>query len=143
MAGPPRQTGMRTPITPRRGLNILLAGLAVVALTACEYSELDGIGTRTADAEHPPQRDLAAFEGCEPAELNRWRARGEVVNQTDQVVSYEVVVGFYDGEVRLDERSEWIRDLGPGEVAALDRAWWIDEPDRVTDCRVLLVNRFG
>ncbi|MEL6983488.1 MAG: hypothetical protein AAFO29_13765 [Actinomycetota bacterium] len=134
---------MRTPITASRRLTAVVAGLALLALPACEYSELDGIGTRTADAEHPPQRDVTAFEGCEPAELDRWRARGEVVNPTDRVASYEVVVGFYDGEVRLDERSEWIRDLGPGETAAIDRAWWIDGPDRVTDCRVLLVNRFG
>lgn len=128
----------------RIGRTGLLALVAVGGLlSACEYSEIDGVGTRTADEVHPPQLDVASFDGCEPETLDRWRARGEIVNSTETVASYEVVVGFYDGETRLDERSEWIRDLRPGERAALDRAWWIDDPDRVTGCRLLLVNRFG
>ncbi len=121
----------------------LLLTLASGGLVACEYSEIDGIGTRTADEVNPPQLDVASFDGCEPETLDRWRARGEVVNSTDSAATYEVVVGFYDGETRLDERSEWIRDLRPGERAALDRAWWIDDPGRVTECRLVLVNRFG
>jgi len=133
---------MRRPTIPRRWPSLLAGGLAMLALSACEYVEVDGIGTRTADAVNPPQHDVAAFDGCEPAELERWRARGRIVNSTDRVASYEVVVGFYDDEVRLDERSEWIRDLAPGEEAAIDRAWWVDEPDRVTECRLLLINRF-
>ena len=137
---------MERSLSTGRWRTAVAAGLALVALpvlTACEYVEVDGIGTRTADELNPPQRDVTSFEGCEPASLDRWRARGEVVNSTDRVASYEVVVGFYDGETRLDERSEWIRDLGPGEAAAIDRAWWIDDPGRVTGCRLLLVNRFG
>jgi hypothetical protein len=116
---------------------------AVLSLTSCEYREVNGIGTRTADDEHPPQLDITSFDGCRPTALGRWRADGEVINTTDEAASYEIVVGFYDGETRLDQRSEWIRDLRPGERAAIDRAWWIDDPDRVSGCRLVLVNRFS
>lgn len=123
---------------------ILLPALASLALlTGCEYVEIDGVGTRTADDAHPPQSDVASFDGCETADLGRWRASGELVNNSESVASYEVVVAFYDGETRLDQRTEWIRDLQPGERAAIDRAWWLDDPDRVTDCRLILINRFG
>lgn len=127
-----------------RPLSLLIAGVvATLALSACEYVEIDGIGTRTPDEVHPPQHDLMSFEGCQPDTLNRWQARGEIVNNTDQVVSYEVVVAFDAGDLRLDQRSEWLRDVGPGERAAINRAWWVDEHDRVTGCRVLVINRFG
>jgi len=117
--------------------------LTAASITGCEYVEVNGIGTRTMDELNPPQNDLASFSGCQPVELGRWQATGEVVNLTDSVASYEVVVAFYDGETRLDERSEWIRDLKPGERAAIDGAWWVDDPERVRDCEVILVNRFG
>lgn len=127
---------------PRR---LALAALATAALslTACEYEEVNGIGTRTGDDANPPQLDVTSFEGCRPATLDRWQAVGEITNSTGVTASYEIVVGFYDGDTRLDQRSEWIRDLRPGERAAIDRAWWVDEPDRVTDCRLVLVNRFS
>ena len=124
----------------------MVAGLATVAalsLTACEYSEVNGIGTRTADEANPPQLDVTSFGGCVRGSLDRWQVSGELVNSTDQAASYEIVIGFYDGETRLDQRSEWIRDLRPGERAAIDGAWWVDEPDRVTNCQLILVNRFG
>ncbi len=125
-------------------LLVLAAALLVAAIaTGCEYVEVDGVGTRTMDEANPPQHDVASFSGCEPAELNRWRAVGEVVNQTEKVSTYEIVVAFYADTTRLDERSEWIRDLKPGERAAIDGAWWLDDPDRVTNCQILMVNRFG
>ena len=127
----------------RRPARLAAAVLAVGALSACEYVEVDGIGTRTADDLHPPQQDVASFDGCQPTTLDRWRVDGEILNSTDEVASYEVVVGFYDGDTRLDQRTEWIRDLRPGERAAIDRAWWLDDPDRVTDCRLILINRFS
>lgn len=119
------------------------AACLLLILTGCEYVEVDGVGTRTWDETAPPQDDVASFDGCEPGSLDRWQARGEIINNTDSVASYEVVVAFTDGEVRLDERSEWIRDLGPGERAALNRSWWLDDPDAVTGCELLTINRFG
>jgi len=95
------------------------------------------------DEANPPQHDLSSFGGCSRDTLDRWKATGELRNNTDSAASYEVVVAFYDGDVRLDERSEWVRDLKAGETASLDGSWWIDEPDRVTSCEVLLINRFG
>ncbi|MEM7326573.1 MAG: hypothetical protein AAF531_26035 [Actinomycetota bacterium] len=125
-------------------INVLLVGaIAMLALTGCEYSELNGIGTRTGDEEFPPQLDLVSFDGCEPGELGRWQASGELLNNTPDTATYEVMVGFYEGEVRLDERSRWIRDIRPGERATLDASWWIQNGDSVTSCRVVLVNRFG
>lgn len=127
-----------------RTLNLVIAALAIGATaTACEYVEVDGVGTRTMDEVNPPQHDIASFSGCQPETLDRWRARGEVTNLTEKVSTYEVVVAFYDGNTRLDERSEWIRDLRPGETAAIDGAWWVDDPKRVTNCRLIMVNRFG
>ena len=131
---------MRAPAILR---NAALGLAVVVGLAACEYQEVDGIGTRTADDAHPPQHDLAAFDGCRRNGLNQWHAAGAVVNHSSTTATYEVVVAFYDGQTRLDERSLWIRDLRPGERAAIDRGWWVDSPDRVTACEVLLVNRFG
>ena len=126
----------------RKRVHRWLAPLAVtlaLLTTACEYVEVDGIGTRTMDEVNPPQSDIASFTGCEPAPLNQWRAVGEVVNQTDKVSTYEVVVAFYDESTRLDERSEWIRDLKPGERAAIDRSWWLDDPSRVTGCQLIMI----
>lgn len=117
--------------------------LAAAFLTGCEYSELNGIGTRTADEDHPPQLDLASFDGCSPGDLGQWRAAGELVNNSPTTASYEVSVAFYDGDIRLDERSTWVRDLRPGERAAIDHGWWIDSAERVTSCDVLVINRFG
>jgi hypothetical protein len=117
-------------------------GVAVV-LGGCEYSEIDGVGTRTADEEHPPQYDLATFNGCEPGDLGQWRFNAEVVNNTPTVASYELTVAFYEGDTRLDEFSSWVRDLKPGERALVDTGWWIDGADRVTRCEVLTINRWG
>ena len=116
---------------------------ALLALAACEYVEVDGIGTRTADDDFPPQLDLAAFDGCRRGDLGQWRAAGEVVNNSPTTASYEVTVAFHDGATRLDERSVWVRDLRPGERAAIDHGWWVDGADRVTGCEVLVINRFG
>lgn len=141
-----RQRGVSNPLHPTRvlaGRVGLAAVAAALSLTACEYEEVDGIGTRTGDDEHPPQLDVTSFDGCRPTSLGRWQAAGELTNSTEATSTYEIVVGFYDGDTRLDQRSEWIRDLRPGERAAIDRAWWVDEPDRVTGCRLVLVNRFS
>lgn len=127
----------------RLALAAMATVTAALSLTACEYEEVNGIGTRTGDEANPPQLDVTSFDGCRPASLDRWQAVGEITNSTDSAASYEIVVGFYAGDTRLDQRSEWIRDLRPGEVAAIDRAWWVDESDRVTDCRLVLVNRFS
>lgn len=116
---------------------------AMLLLASCEYAEVDGIGTRTADPDNPPQHDLRSFDGCEPGDLGQWRFRAEITNNSPTVASYELTVAFYDGETRLDEFSSWVRDLRPGETAAADSGWWIDSADRVTRCEVLTINRWG
>ena len=116
---------------------------ATLALTACEYSEIDGVGTRTGDPDHPPQLDLATFDGCERGDLGQWRVSAELINHSPTTASYELTVAFRAGDTRVDERSVWIRDLRPGERASVEHGWWIDQADRVTDCVPLTVNRFG
>lgn len=116
---------------------------AAFTLTACEYTEIDGIGTRTADPEHPPQSDIVSFDGCHRGELGQWRAVAEIVNNSPTTASYELRVAFSDGTTRLDERSVWVRNLRPEERAAVDHGWWVDQADRVTGCSVLTINRFG
>jgi len=128
----------------RKPVRHLAAGaVTVLLLGACQYSELNGIGTRTGDDQHPPQLDLASFDGCEKGDLDQWRASAELVNNSPTTASYEVVVAFYENDTRISQRSHWVRDLRPGERAVVDRGWWVDNPDRVTSCDVLLINRFG
>jgi len=128
-------------IRPTRLFPLLLS--AGLLLGACEYSEVDGVGTRTADEENPPQLDLTSFDGCQRGELGQWRADATITNNTDVVSTYELTVSFYDGDVRLAERGTWVRDLKPGEAAKVDHGWWIDGADDVTRCEVLTINRFG
>lgn len=124
---------------------LVIAGAALIMLlaTGCEYSEVDGIGTRTADEASPPQKDLTSFQGCESGDLGQWRFSAEITNNSPKVASYELTVAFYDSDVRLDEFSTWVRDLRPGETAAADAGWWIEGSERVTRCEVLTINRWG
>jgi hypothetical protein len=127
-------------------MKILTAVVLIVAmlgLASCDYSEVDGIGTRTADDMHPPQHDLTSFAGCEPGDLGQWRFAAEVTNNSPEVASYELTVAFYEGDTRLDEFGTWVRDLRPGENAAVDAGWWIDSAERVTRCDVLTINRWS
>ena len=133
---------MRLPRIPRPARIAALAAATALALTACEYEEVDGVGTRTMDDENPPQLDVE-FDGCRLGELNRWHGAAAITNNTEVVQTYEITVGFYDGDVRLAERSHWVRALRPGETADVDPGWWIESPERVNDCRLLTVNRFG
>lgn len=117
--------------------------LAVVLLTtACRYETIDGVGTRTADPDFPPQADVT-LSGCQPESEQRWRATGTIVNHTDQVQTYEVTIAFSEADTRLAERAHWVRALRPGETAALDRSWWIESAARIDGCRLLTVNRFA
>lgn len=122
---------------------LLLVGLAVgaFALTACEYREVDGVGTRTFDEEFVPQDDITGFDGCRRNGVSQWQVDGEITNRTPDRATYAVTIAFYDDDVRLDERTLWIRDLAPGEVGEMNRGWWLTSPDRVTDCRVLTIDR--
>lgn len=122
---------------------ICVLSVAMLVMVGCEYSEIDGIGTRTADEVHPPQYDLASFDGCTPGDLGQWRFSANVVNNTPKVASYELTVAFYNGDTRLDEFSTWIRDLKPGEKAAADAGWWIEGAEDVTRCEVLTINRWS
>ena len=126
----------------RRPLRLLaVVAAASLLFTACEYREVDGVGTRTYDAELPPPDDLTSFGGCSRNSLGQWQAVGTVVNQTSDMATYAVTVAFLADAVRLDERTAWIRDLRPGERAELNRAWWISGADDVTGCEVLTVDR--
>ena len=126
-----------------RTLLYSILAVLLLAATACEYSEIDGIGTRTADEDNPPQSDLTSFAGCEPGDLGQWRFDATITNNSPTVASYELTVAFYDDDTRLDEASSWVRDLKPGESAAAETGRWIDGADRVTHCEVLTINRWG
>ena len=127
---------------PRILRSLTLVVALVLVLTACRYDEVGGVGSRTADDEFPPQLDVE-FGGCEFGPLGQWHATATVVNPTDAPVTYELTIGFYDGDVRLAQRSRWVRELRPQEAAEVESGWWLDGADRVTECRLLTVNRFG
>ena len=122
----------------------LIAGVAAIAvvLTACEYREVDGVGTRTYDEQYVPQDDISAFDGCSRTGLGQWQPSGLVTNNTPDMATYAVTIAFSDGETRLDERTLWIRDLHPAEQAEMNRAWWLANGDSVTSCEVLTIDRF-
>lgn len=125
----------------RRILVILLVAMLPI-IAACEYSEIEGVGTRTADDDFPPQSDLMSFGGCEPGNLGQWRFDATIRNNTATVATYELTVAFYDSETRLDEASNWVRDLKPGESASAGAGRWIEDADSVTRCEVLTLNRW-
>ena len=126
----------------RTALRFLLPLAILLGLSACEYTEVDGVGTRTADDENPPQHDLDRFDGCSPAPLGQWEADGQLTNNTEVTSTYEVKIAFFADDVRVAERSDWVTDLRPGESAAIHGSWWIDSED-VTNCEVLVINRWG
>ena len=121
-----------------------IAAVALVLLTAtgCEYVEVDGVGTRTYDETYVPQDDITAFDGCVRNKANQWAVDGEITNHTPDRASYAVTIAFENDGTRIDERTVWIRNLAPGQAADLHRAWWITSPEKVTDCRVLTIDRF-
>ena len=49
--------------SPRRDRSAVAAMVLAVAglLAACDYVEIDGVGTRTPDEAHPPQGDVTSF----------------------------------------------------------------------------------
>lgn len=126
----------------RRSLLIALALVGALVLSSCRYVEVDGVGTRTADEDHPPQSDVTLV-GCAPGELGTWQADLVIVNNSPAVATYEVMVGFYADDVRLSQRTHWVRALTPGETAEIERAWWIERPDDANSCRLLTVNRWS
>ncbi|MGI9606303.1 MAG: hypothetical protein ACR2P0_09220 [Acidimicrobiales bacterium] len=121
----------------------LLATTALAALlaTGCEYVEVDGVGTRTYDAEFVPQADITDFTGCSRNQANQWEVGGSVTNHTPDRATYAVTIAFMEDTTRLDERTLWIRDLAPGQTGAMNRGWWINNPDSVTSCEVLTIDR--
>ena len=117
------------------------ASFIVLLATGCEYVEVDGVGTRTYDAEFVPQDDITEFVGCARMPANQWQVDGQVTNHTPDRASYSVTIAFNNGTTRLEERTLWIRDLAPGQVGEMNRGWWLNNPDSVTDCEVLTIDR--
>jgi hypothetical protein len=59
------------------------------------------------------------------------------------VSTYEIVIGFYDGETRLGDRNTWIRDVDPGESARFEAHVWLgDDAGDTASCEVLTINRW-
>lgn len=124
------------------GTTVLLTLLLL--LGACERSEVDGIGSNTPSEQSPPQHDLVGRIECSVGEWGWVSGQGDVHNGAGNVSSYEVVVGFYEGERRLGDRNAWIRDLDPGESARFEAFLWLgDDAAAVTSCEVITINRWS
>jgi hypothetical protein len=129
-------------MTMRRSGAILMLVLAF-ALGACERSEVDGIGSNTPSEEAPPQRDLVGSVDCTVGEWGWVSGEGQVRNGAVGASTYEVVVGFYAGDVRIGGQSTWIRDIDPAETATFDAyAWLGDDAATMTSCEVVTINRW-
>ena len=114
---------------------------ALMFLTACERSEVNGIGSYTPDAVAPPQLD-AAVGSCVIGASGRVAGHGLVVNPTAGVATYEIVIAFEDDDLRLGQGSAWIRDLDSGQTVSFDAAAHLgDRSGSMTGCRVITANR--
>ena len=134
---------MASHLTRRCSRALVAPILAVLVLSACERTEVDGIGSYTPGDAAPPQRDVA-MGSCSIGEWGWVTGSGTVENGTDDVATYEVVVGFDSGEVRAGQASTWIRDLGPSQVATFSASTHLGEgSSTMTDCAVITINRWG
>jgi len=122
-------------------LPFLLTSLLV---TACQRSEVNGIGSYTPDDAAPPQLDLVDDAACDIGDWGWASGSGTIENRTTDVATYEVVVAFHEGEVRLGEASSWIRDLPAGVTARYEATGFLgDEAPLLTDCSVITINRWS
>ena len=113
-------------------------------LGACERSELNGIGSNTPSEDAPPQLDLVGTVECSVGEWGWVSGGGEIRNGAGDVSTYEVVIGFYDGDRRIGEQSTWIRDVDPGEAARFEaHAWLNDDANAMGACDVITINRWS
>lgn len=125
----------------RPSLCVLIAMTAL--LSACERSEVNGIGSYTPDEVAPPQLDVAVGS-CSIGEWGWVTGTGTVENQTGDVATYEVVVGFEAGEVRIGQGSTWIRDLAPGQTASFSASRHVgDAAPTMSHCDVITINRWS
>lgn len=117
--------------------------LAVLVLSGCERSEVNGIGSYTPDDQAPPQLDVT-LDDCAVGEWGWVTGNGMVQNRTGDVATYEVVVAFDDGDVRIGQGSAWIRDLGAGTRAAFRASTHLGErAPAMSNCQVITVNRWS
>ncbi len=127
----------------RRRSALLVLPIALL-LAACERTEVNGIGSYTGDEAHPPQLDLVSSGGCSIGEWGFVSSSGRIVNNTDDVASYEVVVAFGDGDERLGQGATWIRDLDAGATARFEATRHLgDAAGRVDTCDVITINRWS
>jgi len=129
---------------PSRIARIALVPIvALLTLTGCERTELNGIGSYTPDDLAPPQLDVA-MSGCSIGEWGWVTGTGTVQNRTDDVATYEVVVVFESGETRLGQGSTWIRDLSAGQTATFDASTHLGERSgEMSSCEVATINRWS
>ena len=115
-----------------------------VVLGACERSEVNGIGSNTPAEDAPPQLDLVGSTECSVGQWGWVSGGGEIRNGAADVSTYEIVIGFYDGDRRLGDQSTWIRDVDPGESARFEAHLWLDEvASSMTSCDVVTINRWS
>lgn len=122
---------------------LVIALVALASLTACERTEVNGIGSYTGDTDRPPQLDVVGSAGCEVGEWGFASADATIRNNTDDVATYEVVIAFEADGVRLGQGNAWVRSLDPGQRGDLTVTRHLgDSASDLTTCRVITVNRW-
>ena len=112
-------------------------------LTACERTEVNGIGSYTGDPAQPPQLDVVGSDRCAAGEWGFALADATIRNNTADVATYEVVIAFESDAVRLGQGSAWVRSLDPGQTSELTVTRHLGEAAaELTTCRVITVNRW-
>ncbi|HEX7095227.1 MAG TPA: hypothetical protein VF183_05055, partial [Acidimicrobiales bacterium] len=122
----------------------LVVGLGVLTFLLIDdedevTSVVDGIESRTADPENPPQRDLHAEVRCQ-IEIDTLRAAGAVTNHTDEIADYHVLVVWERDGDRLAEAAAILERVAAAET----REWEVTalgQGDSATSCRAIRVDR--
>lgn len=100
---------------------------------------VDGIGTATPDAAHPPQKDIENPLPCR-VEIGALRAGGKITNSTGAPADYTIIVVWEEDGTRLANNTSVIKNVAPGLTQSFEVSAPGDGSLRTT-CRVERVDR--
>jgi hypothetical protein len=108
--------------------------------TSGEITVVDGIESGTGDATDPPQRDLGPEITC-GSDGNALRASGEVTNDTDGPVDYQLIAMWARDGRTIAEATALIDGVPPHTTAPWEVTAVGDATEGETTCRVVRIDR--
>jgi hypothetical protein len=107
--------------------------------TPTELTFVDGIGTSTPDAEHPPQKDIEKPLPCR-VEIDAMRAGGKITNSSGTPADYVIIVVWEEDGTLLGTNTALVNDVAPGLTQTFEVSVAGQGTLRTT-CRVKQVDR--